>query len=642
MKQQPKPKGRAALKIEDLIPAVGYGRMSTEDQELSPQQQRREVEEYAKRNGYKILRWYFDEGISASKGDELRMEYQQMLVDSNAKDFRAVLCWATSRFTRNHPHEAATGKCILKNNGIWLDTVKEGKIDWNSFEGMIKDSIYTIIDHTYSVGLGKDSLRGRRNTFLAGGYPYGNIPFGYNHLYVSGTERREVRRGTKTKNLRGWMQFLAIVPEEAEIVRRIFRLYVDEDKSLCAIARLLNHEIIPGPGKGVNAVWTVQNVRTRLRCSAYARISRIGGKPEHYRKAHNRLDLEERQGEWEGIIDRETWDEAQAKLDGNKGHPQEGKSGPLQGILRCGCCGHVLHKENPRKADDPRGNKYRCNSTGKGLLTKCKRWTCYESEIMPRILAELVKAVDEETVWLLKAMQEQPGRITNREVLQTHLRSLEESISEAAGAFIDPKVSQVMKKALEKKVEDLEAEVVETRRRLDAMSVAEREGGIQSFLDWWEKIRPQLVWIGTDGSSTTEGMDGFVLTYSEDGNIATSLHKFAMPSAGTGEFGKGKLLSALPGIQSDPGKLRALLKRLNVQIRVYWRPVTEEERAAQRKGRGHGCPGRKAETVIDKARLKIEIKCGSPDGRNAWAGCHDSWRRADRHRPSSRARAGSP
>jgi hypothetical protein len=32
---------------------------------------------------------------------------------------------------------------------------------------------------------------------------------------------------------------------------------------------------------------TVQNVRTRLRCPAYARISRIGGKPEHHRKAHN-------------------------------------------------------------------------------------------------------------------------------------------------------------------------------------------------------------------------------------------------------------------------------------------------------------------------------------------------------------------
>jgi len=280
-----------------------------------------------------------------------------------------------------------------------------------------------------------------------------------------------------------------------------------------------------------------------------------------------------------------------------------------------------LHKENPRKANDPRGNKYRCNSTGKGLLTKCKRWTCYEAEIMPTILAELVKAVDEETIWLLRAMQEQPGRMTNREVLQTHLRSLEESISEAAGAFIDPKVSQVMKKHLEKKVEDLEAEVVETRRRLDAMSVAEREGGIQSFLDWWEKIRPQLVWIGTGGSSTTEGMDGFVLTYSEDGNIATSLHKFAMPSAGSGKFGEGKLLSTVPGIQSDPGKLRALLKRLKVEIRVYWRPVTEEERAARRKGRGNGCRGRKAETVIDKARLKVEIKCGSSGGRNVWGDC---------------------
>src|SRR5262245_35874619 len=127
------------------IKAVAYLRMSTDDQSLSPEQQRREVQEFADRNGYEIVRWYVGEGISASKCDERRLEYQQLLIDSSSGEWQAVLCWSTSRFTRNHPHEAATGKKILRSNGVYLDTVKEGRIDWNTFEGVMKDTLFNLL-----------------------------------------------------------------------------------------------------------------------------------------------------------------------------------------------------------------------------------------------------------------------------------------------------------------------------------------------------------------------------------------------------------------------------------------------------------------------------------------------------------------
>lgn len=38
-------------------PAVGYIRMSTDKQEDSPARQRRDIEEMAKRHGYRILTW---------------------------------------------------------------------------------------------------------------------------------------------------------------------------------------------------------------------------------------------------------------------------------------------------------------------------------------------------------------------------------------------------------------------------------------------------------------------------------------------------------------------------------------------------------------------------------------------------------
>src|SRR5262249_22916434 len=92
----------------------------------------------------------------------------------------------------------------------------------------------------------------------------------------------------------------------------------------------------------------------------------------------------------------------------------------------------------------------------------------------------------------------------------------------------------------------------------------------------------------------------------------------------------------------DPGKLRALLKRVNVEVRVYWRRVTEQDRAARRKGRGHGCPGKMADWVVDKARLKVEIFCGSSAGQNASEGCRVLSGRGCSRRRASPGPAGSP
>lgn len=626
------------------ISAVAYLRMSTDDQSLSPEQQRREVQEYADRNGYEIVRWYVDEGISASKGDERRLEYQQLLIDSSSGEWQAVLCWSTSRLTRNHPHEAAAGKKILRNNGVYLDTVKEGRIDWNTFEGVLKDTLFNLLDHKYSVDLGRDSLRGRRNTFLAGGYPFGSIPYGYAHLYVCGTQRRVAPRTEKTKNLRGWMHFLAVVEPEAEVVRRIFRMYVEEDKSMCAIARILNGETVPGPGRGKDATWTVQNVRRRLGCPVYVRISKIGN-PQQRREAHNRIAPEERLGDWPAIVDRDLWERAQAKLQGNgTGQAHEGKSGALQGILRCGTCGHVLHKENPRKPGDRRGDKYRCASTARGLQVECRRWTVYEAEILPRVARELLAAVDEETRRLLEARPGEPVRAANGDALRSHLAGLEERIGQAAESFLDPQLGTAMRKALEARVEELTAEAEEARGRLDALQRAVDMGGVERFFEWWEQTRGQLLVLAGEMAARPEDMvvvkgrdergemvPVALVVAAGNGLAAVSLHE-TMAVESVGPF----------PVLADAGKVRALLKRMDACVSVYWRRVTDEERRARRKGRGHGCPGRMPEWVVDHARLEAALPCGFSDGSSVSAGRRGPCARGRSRRPASRGPSGSP
>ena len=60
-----------------LVPTVGYLRRSTSKQEKSLQDQRREIERYALQNGYDILRWYEDDGISGD-ATEKRVGFLKM------------------------------------------------------------------------------------------------------------------------------------------------------------------------------------------------------------------------------------------------------------------------------------------------------------------------------------------------------------------------------------------------------------------------------------------------------------------------------------------------------------------------------------------------------------------------------------
>src|SRR5947209_4391932 len=90
----------------EWIWVVAYYRMSDDKQEASIPAQRAEVQAYAAKHGYRIIREYVDKGISGD-ATEQRLEFQQMLRDATDKgDFQAVLCWDQDRFGRFDPLEA--------------------------------------------------------------------------------------------------------------------------------------------------------------------------------------------------------------------------------------------------------------------------------------------------------------------------------------------------------------------------------------------------------------------------------------------------------------------------------------------------------------------------------------------------------
>ena len=81
-------------------PAVGYIRVSIDKQEDSPVRQKAEIAKLAQREGYRIIRWYEDHGISGAKTLK-RPEFRRMIRDADDRgDFRAILCWDQDRLER--------------------------------------------------------------------------------------------------------------------------------------------------------------------------------------------------------------------------------------------------------------------------------------------------------------------------------------------------------------------------------------------------------------------------------------------------------------------------------------------------------------------------------------------------------------
>ena len=146
---------------KSLIPAVGYVRMSSSQQDASPGQQRKEITKLAEKTGYRLIRWYEDPGIS---GDDTRKRkhFLRMLRDIQEKgDFAAILCWDQDRFGRFDTIEAGSIIFPLRQAGIWLQTVTQGRIDWNTFQGRL---IYTVQQegkHQYLIDLSRNVLRGK-------------------------------------------------------------------------------------------------------------------------------------------------------------------------------------------------------------------------------------------------------------------------------------------------------------------------------------------------------------------------------------------------------------------------------------------------------------------------------------------------
>ncbi len=222
-------------------PAVGYIRMSSDQQQDSPVRQRKDVEALAKRLGYRIVRWYEDHGLTGTESSK-RKDFQKLLADAKNGSFCAVLLSEQSRMSREDVFDAMVHWKLLRDAGVKIVTCQRGELDFSNLGGVITAIVDQYGAREEAVRLADRSLSGKRLA-ISQGKKQGGPPYGYDREILDETGR-VVRRVGPTEKFRRPIQWASRLvassdTQAVEAVRTMFEA-VAGGASCGAVARQLN------------------------------------------------------------------------------------------------------------------------------------------------------------------------------------------------------------------------------------------------------------------------------------------------------------------------------------------------------------------------------------------------------------------
>lgn len=198
--------------------ACVYTRVSTAEQATegySVEEQERMCKAAIESKGWEYVGTYSDPGISGRTME--RDGLQAMFGGISSGEVDAVVIYKLDRLSRKQKDTMAIIEDVFMKNGITLVSLNE-TLDTSTPWGRAMIGILSSFNQMESENIQQRTLMGREAKAKEGGYAGGKPPLGY-------------RSVNKT---------LVVVPEEAEVVRMIFRLR-KEGKTLAAIADALNY-----------------------------------------------------------------------------------------------------------------------------------------------------------------------------------------------------------------------------------------------------------------------------------------------------------------------------------------------------------------------------------------------------------------
>lgn len=333
---------------------------------LAIDRQREQCEALAEYRQWEVVETYVDQSKSATDRTKIRPAYDKMVADYKAGAFDAIICYDLDRLTRQ-PRQLEDWIDAAEFRGLTIVTAN-GEADLSTDGGRMYARIKAAVARAEMERKGARQSAAQRQRAKQGRAPKGMRPLGY------------ATNGD-------------IIPDEAEAVRAIYSLFTraDRPESLRSLARGLSgtepiEGLKPRPkhshvvsaeraerriaeGKQPRPVvpdgeWSPSTILGILRNPRYAQMATYTPKtaqPDGSRRRSWRAQIlrddagEPIRGQWDAIIDDETWWRAQNILDDNERATNTSGSTKRthlgSGLYRCGICGAKV-------TGAPRG--YRC------------------------------------------------------------------------------------------------------------------------------------------------------------------------------------------------------------------------------------------------------------------------------------------
>ena len=374
-----------------------YIRLSKDDgneESLSVTNQKKIIQEYLDHfflEAFVIAGYYVDDGVSGTDYD--RPDFQRMLKDMEAGKINCVICKNLSRMFRNYSDQGYFLEKVFPANRTRFITVSEPKIDSYLHPEAIlglEIPISGLMNDRFAAKTSRDirdtfATKRRKGEFIGAFAPYG------------------YKKAPDNKNA------LVVDPEAAEVVKTIYRWYVQEGMSKNGIAHRLNSLGIPNPssykrGLGMkffcpqieksDGLWSSRSVSSILKNQTYTGTMVQGRQTVISYKIHNRISVPEDQwyivpGTHQPIIEESLFKKAERlQQRDTRTAPESRRLNLLSGYVRCASCQKAMTRQKTKKAV-----YYYCRTFREKSKNACSKHTIREEDILLCLLLAVQKQI---------------------------------------------------------------------------------------------------------------------------------------------------------------------------------------------------------------------------------------------------------
>lgn len=488
---------------------AAYARVSTESEEQQSSYDA-QVSHYTQfiqdKRDWTYVNVYSDEGLSGTSTRK-RDGFNRMIRDALSGKIDLIITKSVSRFARNTVDTLSTVR-KLKERGVEVFFEKENIYTMDS-KGELLITIMSSLAQEESRSISENVTWGQRKRFADGKV---SMPYKRFLGYEKGEDGKP-----------------CIVPEQAEIVKMIYRSFV-EGMMPSTIATHLTNQGIPTPaGRKKWQCTTVESILTNEKYKGHAILQKTfcvdfltkkmkpneGEVPKYYvENSHP------------AIIEPAVFDEVQAELARRRQAKYSSKGGCFSSRIICGECGSYFGKKVWHSTDEYRRVIWQCNHKYKGDAV-CHTPHVYEEDIKQAFVAAINQTISSKDVIIrqyrdiIKTLtdtsileQEHAKQQSERDIAEGLIRRL---IAENAQVGLDPDEYVRREAALVDRYDaaktamtDIEAQIQERKNRRTKLAAfiraLEKQEGLITVFD-------EQLWNATVESVTVYSKERMVFCF---------------------------------------------------------------------------------------------------------------------------------